>query len=199
MVWGCANSYWIQLLSPALRDGQLRGLFQIAVVEHGRVGSSCAGRHLRMQRFNRDIIGRPAVCDHGSVGVELGWRRSARGRGESITNADVLKSSGVGRRMRQRACERLAALDQGLAPHILLHSLRRRHPRTTGLAPSWRTCNRLFHSQLIGERGRILETRPSTPASCRPGDGPPPGAWPGRHRSSGIQPAARDASTPGPA
>ncbi len=137
--------------------GSFRRLFQIAIVEHGWVRSSRAGRHLGMQRFNRDIIRRPAVCDHGGVGVELRRRGRALGRGQGIANPEVLKSARVGRRMRQRPRKWFAAFDRGLAPYILLHSLRRRDPWTTGLAPSRRTRNRLFHSQLIGKRGRVFE------------------------------------------
>src|SRR6185295_13316903 len=80
------------------------------------------------------------------------------GRGERVTYAHVLKSSRVRRRMSQLSSEGLAAFYQSLAPHILLHSLRTRDPWSAGLAPTWRTRDRHFHSQLIGERGRVLES-----------------------------------------
>src|ERR1700756_3141021 len=59
--------------------------------------------------------------------------------------------------MRQDSREWLATFHIRLAPDILLHSFRARHPRTTGLAPSWRTCNSFFHPELVGEGGGVLE------------------------------------------
>ena len=90
--------------------------------------------------------------------------------------------------MRKLARERLAAFNYRLAPHILLHALRRRHPRAARLAPARRARNRLFHAELIGQRRSRIGTRPSTPASCTPAACPQPAASSARHRSSESPP-----------
>ncbi len=127
-------------------------------LESRGIGRARARRDLRLHRCHRHIACRPAVCDRHAIGVKLRRRRRALWRGQLITNSQVLKCSRVRRRMGQCARERLAALDEGLAPHIFLHPLRRRHPGTASLAPARRTRNRLFHSELIGEGGCVLES-----------------------------------------
>ena len=65
---------------------------------------------------------------------------------ELFADAHVLKGAGVGGRMSELAGERFSAFDDGLAPHILLHPLRRLAPRAAGLAPARRTGDRHLHA-----------------------------------------------------
>ena len=73
-------------------------------------------------------------------------------------NSQVLKCSGLRGRMLENSRERLAALDNRLAPHILLHAFRCRHPRPAALAPARRSGNRHLHSVLLAQRDRVFES-----------------------------------------
>src|SRR6202040_2424 len=133
-------------------------LFQVPVTEDRCIRTTRTGCYLRTQRIDRQVTRGPTVCDHRGVSVILRRRRSARRRGERVTNAHVLKSSSVRRWMSQGSREGLAAFNECLTPHILLHSLRPGNPWATRFAPARRARNRLFHSQLIGECGRVFES-----------------------------------------
>ena len=128
IVCGCANSYWIQLLSPAFGIGSLVVFSRSPSLRIAASGLPALAVILGCSDSSGHVTRGPAVRDHGSVSVILRRRRSARWRGESVTYAHVLKGSGVRRRMSQRSREGLAAFNRCLAPHILLHSLRCREP-----------------------------------------------------------------------
>ena len=142
IVCGCANSYWIQLLSPAFGIGSLVVFSRSPSLRIAASGLPALAVILGCSDSSGTSACGPAVRDYRSVSVELRRRRGARRRGERVTNAHVLKSSCVRRRMSQRPREGLAPFNERFAPHILLHSLRGGNPWTARLAPARRTGNR---------------------------------------------------------
>ena len=158
MVCGCANSYWIQCsrrfpdleASSSFPDRRRRAWLRQAC-------RRWPSFWLATIPADTSLAG-TAIGDHRGVGIELRRRGSTRRRGERVTHADVLESSGIRWRMRQRSRERLAAFnDESRSTHTSSFPASR-HPRAAGLAPARGTRDSLFHSQLIGERGRVFES-----------------------------------------
>src|SRR5450755_155390 len=59
--------------------------------------------------------------------------------------------------MSQLTVEASSAVQDGLGPDVLLHSLSRWYPRPTRFTPAWRTRNRHFHSELVANADGVLE------------------------------------------
>src|SRR5271166_750446 len=109
-----------------------------------------------MRRLERNIDMTPSICDDCSIRIELRNLDGVR-RAQLIANRHVLEGARICGRMRQRACEGLAAVYECLAPDILLHSLRAWHPRTARFAPAGRPGDGLLHSELVRESCCVLQ------------------------------------------
>ena len=75
----------------------------------------------------------------------------------SSRDTHVLEGTRFGRRMGKRPCEPLPAVDDRLAPNVLLHGMGWRYPGSTAFAPPGRTGNCHFHSKLITEIDSVFE------------------------------------------
>src|SRR5213078_5321311 len=85
------------------------------------------------------FAGRNSERHDGSIGIKR-WRWRCRRTPELLANAHVLKCAGVARRVSKLARKRLAAFNDGFAPHIFFHPVRWRNPRAAGFAPTGRAC-----------------------------------------------------------
>ena len=185
-------------LSPAAGIGNFGRLFEVAVRRAWRSPASRRSRHLRMQRFDRKIARGTAV----SAPRPRPHRTAAGSASPPARTAHRERRCSGTRPVLDGGCaslpvKGLAALDRRLAPHVLLHALRRRNPRAARLAPARRAGNGLFHAQLIGQRRRVFER--ILPLRRHVGQALVHHLRrrPARHRSSGSRQAPRGASTPG--
>ena len=137
----------------AHRSGrQERGFRQVAVVEGGHVERAAARSHLRGGANRRTVTAGLAIGDDRRVRIELGWWRLV-----CPASPLVLIRAGCRRRLRQHAGERTSALDEDLAPHVLLHCLGRCDPRPAAFTPPRGARDRHFEAQLVGQRRGVLE------------------------------------------
>ena len=134
---------------------QQGGLRKVAAGQRRYVERAAAGSHFGLQFGERAVALRVAICHYHAVRVEILGRRgnfpSAAPAGKALIR------SGRKWRFGQRAGERMSPFHAGLAPHVLLHGLRGRHPRAATLAPSRRTGDGHLQPQLVGQRSGVFE------------------------------------------
>ncbi len=110
-----------------------------------------------MKRFNGHIGGSTTVGYDSGIAIELRNLLGVVRQTDFFVDRDILKRAGIRWRMSEYTVERLAAVNAGFAPDILLHALRGWNPRAARFAPARRAGDGFLHSELIGKGGGIFE------------------------------------------
>ena len=129
---GSANANWIHAGDAICRRPHRERGVEIVVEQRGAVCRTGVRGDGGSQRRDVALVGRRAIRDHRVVAVE---RRIRRG---IPTAREVPDRAVVDRRMREHHRHAPRTLHDGVAPHELLHRLRRLHPRAAGEAPARR-------------------------------------------------------------